>query len=1035
MNLDKTEEIIERHFPNQQVEKYDKGVFRCTKEYHDEPYEILYIDCNKTWTKEEFDLEEYQEKYLLNDFYRTNNYLQWNYYFIFLGNQDEIKKNRSRKEMIERDQIYSRKFVMSVEDFDLWLDKIEDITTSQVTDIQQDLSTQWINFLRDADLDCVYLKDENYTDGVERYLKGEPIKENNSQSDISSDSSVERIHEVKKLYLNNYRDYPQKKEYEFGKVNLINGVNGSGKTSLLESLELLLCGESYRNPDENTSEFQIKALINNGQTSIEYSPDDISIYKKRDEYWYNNPYHRGSIKTHLNFKKYNFFNSDAAFELSSESHSYNIKKAFEDMALGETVNAIEKRLNGFYERFQRELKSYSKNIEQWQIDIKNEQEVIDEISDTDKNPEKFFKEFKKECKDIGWKINETLGREKVLTYFQKNITSAEQLLKSINQDLSWIEKFNLRNIKELEASYSESVGRVKQVNKKLKQTALKLEELKEEESELFTKQKRLNKFKEYYALDNTEELIGIDEKIKDITREVDKYSKVEELLEQTTLEFLKNTSGKLNDYQEDVSEQIQILKDERKELRGKIKSVRKGVDLLEEIVSEIKSKGKQFVKHNSDTNECPLCHTKFEEGQLSERISRAHTEFKQSELLEDFIEDENDLNSRIKMLEDKRKNLSQIKELSFHIYGEDYTDVSIEELLGKLDQNSIMLKKAKSRLDKAKSLRQEFANNGLSEDEFQGLLEYFEDEDLADQEARNKMHSEIRDSLETKKREKSEHHKNRGELKDEKETILNNRVFEVDDQEEELFKRSRKLKTILKRLEDLEQYIEFEEDVNIDEIENRISKIYGLYQKTNELFNEKEQNKIKLKAANDKIEELENKISNASEIKERAKKATDSISYIFDNYSKSEYLNTFFKHNISDIADTFMMIHSPREFSGLDLTEDNGSTLTLVRSRNGKEVTLNEISSGQRSALALSIFLTLNKQLDNGPDVILFDDPLTTIDDLNILSFLDYLREIVLNKDKQVFFATANDDIANLFKKKFEFLGENSFKKFDLSRN
>ena len=73
--------------------------------------------------------------------------------------------------------------------------------------------------------------------------------------------------------------------------------------------------------------------------------------------------------------------------------------------------------------------------------------------------------------------------------------------------------------------------------------------------------------------------------------------------------------------------------------------------------------------------------------------------------------------------------------------------------------------------------------------------------------------------------------------------------------------------------------------------------------------------------------------------------------------------------------------------------------------------------------MALSIFLTLNKQLDNGPDVILFDDPITTIDDLNVLSFLDYLREIVISTDKQVFFATANNDLANLFSKKFEFLG------------
>jgi len=54
------------------------------------------------------------------------------------------------------------------------------------------------------------------------------------------------------------------------------------------------------------------------------------------------------------------------------------------------------------------------------------------------------------------------------------------------------------------------------------------------------------------------------------------------------------------------------------------------------------------------------------------------------------------------------------------------------------------------------------------------------------------------------------------------------------------------------------------------------------------------------------------------------------------------------------------------------------------------------------------------------------------VDDLNSLSFLDYLRETVRG-ERQIFFATANDKFASLFERKFDFLGD-EFRRLDLSR-
>lgn len=79
------------------------------------------------------------------------------------------------------------------------------------------------------------------------------------------------------------------------------------------------------------------------------------------------------------------------------------------------------------------------------------------------------------------------------------------------------------------------------------------------------------------------------------------------------------------------------------------------------------------------------------------------------------------------------------------------------------------------------------------------------------------------------------------------------------------------------------------------------------------------------------------------------------------------------------------------------------------------------------------MFLAMNAQVIAGPKVILLDDPISHVDDLNALSFLDYLRNLVINSDRQVFFATADEKIAGIFAHKFGFLGD-EFRIVELTR-
>jgi chromosome segregation protein len=129
------------------------------------------------------------------------------------------------------------------------------------------------------------------------------------------------------------------------------------------------------------------------------------------------------------------------------------------------------------------------------------------------------------------------------------------------------------------------------------------------------------------------------------------------------------------------------------------------------------------------------------------------------------------------------------------------------------------------------------------------------------------------------------------------------------------------------------------------------------------------------------------------------------------------------------INEVFSRIHSPREY------EYVGNPNVLLRTADGHDPrTLDQVSTGQRAAFALSIFLARNRTAASAPPVLLIDDPIAHIDDLNALSFLDYLRDLAVNSGRQIFFATADTRVASLFSKKFSFLGE-SFKTISLVRD
>jgi len=270
-------------------------------------------------------------------------------------------------------------------------------------------------------------------------------------------------------------------------------------------------------------------------------------------------------------------------------------------------------------------------------------------------------------------------------------------------------------------------------------------------------------------------------------------------------------------------------------------------------------------------------------------------------------------------------------------------------------------------------------------------------------------------------------------LNEQRETLLDETIIDGGkNQELQLDRRIETLQTAKQRFDELNQIANFAKDEDIAVIKIKIEKIASLFEQYKTVKKQKEEHDSIYKSTVDKIRKLKNQMQQSEQSRTIAQKARNALNDILTKNSKADFLDEFLNENKNEIVEIFKMVHSPKEFEGINFETEEG--IILGRGKTQKAARLSEISTGQRSALSLSIFSALNRKLRNGPNILMFDDPVSNIDDLNILSYFDYLREVAIHGNRQVFFATANNNVAFLFAQKFSFLGDNDFKVFNMTR-
>lgn len=126
------------------------------------------------------------------------------------------------------------------------------------------------------------------------------------------------------------------------------------------------------------------------------------------------------------------------------------------------------------------------------------------------------------------------------------------------------------------------------------------------------------------------------------------------------------------------------------------------------------------------------------------------------------------------------------------------------------------------------------------------------------------------------------------------------------------------------------------------------------------------------------------------------------------------------REHLAKIESIFKLLVCSDECTSLNV---QGEEIVVSRSGMSETVSMSKMSTGQKVCLALAFMFALFLSNETAPNCIMLDEPVANLDDLHMLNLLDLLRRLALS-GTQIFFTTANPDVAKLFRRKFSYLEE-----------
>lgn len=1023
MPIDKLVAKLERRY--QPLERVADAVFRGIDTYDGRPYAIRYFDLADDLLSAAGRLHEYQDSLLGVSYFNSESKadLRWNHYLYFVTSAPHYDETFLKaKAVVESNREYARKLVITEEELDRILDDSR-FGLDSSEGLPPDPLSIWTDTLEKHNLG--FIVDETLqVPAIARHIaEGErkPVLRPPAPPQLDPAEQAASTDFISNIAIREFRKYPTQKTFDFGVVNLILGVNGVGKTSLLEAIEYLFCGSTQRAgavlPRTNVS----AVLANSKLTLQTKTTTSPATLRSRHLVWYGKSELR-KLTLHNSFSKFNFLDTDAAVRLSVEKTREQLIDDLAQLLLGAEASKAFDR----FERVTRQLGESKKTLEN-DITIRDSRRsdaaariLIHRNAPQESGP--LFSDFLVALEGAGWRQMPT----------DKN--QAERLGAAIQSAL-----VNVAVLKTAGAAVPMSLAELDATIKTLSNAARAIDRLSKEEierkrNEAQVKHQLQQIVKRIEAADALAPLVsaGVSElhrRRQALERQLGGRTSALAEAEAAVAMVRADKAHRrtmLSRAVADCSEAVRTA-------TGRIEAAKKALAALERtqtIVSSLRqrlrSSAQEIIQHTGDRTHCPLCRAEYSEAELGQRFEDAARGL----VTEESDRVRSELQGAEARHQERISELTALRTLEQYVTGEP-AKTSIDAAIRLVATEREQLTSVTSELDAVRSALRVHEDKGWT---FDRLIQLAAAAGVADAEISpegiDALLLTIRDEqkrlLEALKAQEVDAQSARATLT---EIGITYGIEKPSAAElaRTVSERQRVCEDRRRAITALGEQLNLAASSSTSELEARLREAQDIAVRLRTAVAKEQQDSDAIQRESKLVDDAVAEIEGLRVKLRRVDSADAVLQDLLSQQSERSLVETVLRENAAKIASTFAKIHAPNEF---DLKVNGG--LTIIR-RGGGNVELYEMSSGQRSAYALSLFLAMNERLRTGPKVLLFDDPVAHVDDINTLSLLDHLRDIALTGQRQIFFATADSKIGALFGRKFRFLGER-FKQIELSR-
>lgn len=1028
LHIEELKTRVAQAYPD--VEQVDAHVVRFYKRTNANiPFSAYYLEISPGLPDTEAELRQYIERVIGSRYFDEPRSLQWNTYLYFIRNAQALREPAAHeaKKFIESNREYARKFVIDESKLDrvLWPSLV------QPTEYQGhiDVASRWADVLAQPHLiEAVFgqhaLADrKRLIDGTKSPPEqSDGIKGNEPQADGL-------LPRLRRIEISQYRPCLQDRAFRFADVNLLVGVNGCGKTSLLEAIELYYCGRTRRNlRTEENYRFTIETEEGTSKTVSNDRPEQVFRDCARSWFGIKQPRNQPSRLCDA-FGRFCFLNTDAAIDLSRDGAS-NIGDDLARLLVGSDASVVWQEIERLAGDVTTDLRRDSKRGSEVAEMLKSVTELLAESS-----------AVKKRSNSLRTALRDTLRRNEWASDYRQAEAAVESLVEELSElrsvaqlstSLDWLDSpITLSACQEFVSTVDRLIVAQRPEVQRLesliaRHAQLAAERIRNEQTiTLIAELRRLveagverraNELAEHRKVvtGTVQLLAGIDKQLLEVTKTIDGNASIAELVDSVVQEIARLSSS-LKDAQ-DAAHQFASARERSIALAQQLRSV------ATKIIGD------------QAANECPLCHTRFAPGELSRHMAMGiddHVEAAAQKLLANVAQ----LKENVLQAEARERVIRQLG--AFCVRAQVPNSSSLVNVLSTIAETQRRSRKAQSCVDALTSEEASLRANGLSNDRMNAVRLELQSLGHTDSAQSLEDLAALRSTVEDRILNISAEEKSVAETMDQIRTAVRAAMhpFKASSDDlraalSELEEQRTRTEAIYSRLMRFLPRFKWsgarpvaEWIVEVETVENLAAQLQttlGSERVAESRYSETLQRKQDLEAEAKQLTDRVARLSEAAELFQQLK----------ENHSLSTVTQAAMENNRKAIERIFSQIHSPAEFEKIEFNEDVWS---ISRKNSSENVRLTQVSTGQRAAFALSVFLAQNARLQTGPPVILIDDPIAHVDDLNCLSFLDYLRDVAMEGTRQIFFATASDKLGNLFQRKFDFLGD-QFVRLDLAR-